>query len=42
LIAACKRLNLTEGTILTDDQEWEEEKEGIKIIVCPVWRWLFK
>lgn len=42
LIAACEHLNLTEGTILTDDQEWEEEKEGIKIIVCPVWRWLFK
>ena len=41
LIAACKRLNLTEGTILTDDQEWEEETEGIKIVVCPVWRWLF-
>lgn len=41
LIAACKRLNLTKGTILTDDQEWEEEKEGVKIVVCPVWRWLF-
>jgi len=40
LIAACRRLNLTEGTILTDDQEWEEAVEGIKISVCPVWRWL--
>lgn len=40
LIAACKHLNLTEGTILTDDQEWEEEVEGIKISVRPVWRWL--
>jgi predicted AAA+ superfamily ATPase len=40
LIAACRRLNVTEGTILTDDQEWEEETEGIKISVHPVWRWL--
>jgi hypothetical protein len=41
LIAACRRLNVTEGTILTDDQELEEESEGIKISVLPVWRWLF-
>jgi len=40
LMAACRRLALTEGTILTDDQEWEEESEGIKITVLPVWRWL--
>ena len=40
LIAACRRLNVTEGAILTDDQEWEEEAEGIKISVRPVWRWL--
>jgi hypothetical protein len=40
LIAACRRLNVTEGTILTDDQESEEEAEGIKISVLPVWRWL--
>jgi predicted AAA+ superfamily ATPase len=40
LIAACRRLNVTEGTILTDDQEWEEEAEGIKISVRPVWLWL--
>ena len=42
LIAACRRLNVTEGTILTDDQEWKEETEGIKISVRPVWRWLIK
>ena len=41
LVAACRRLDATEGTILTDDQEWEEEAEGIKISVLPVWRWLF-
>jgi len=40
LIAACRRLNVNDGTILTDDQEWEEEAEGIKISVRPVWRWL--
>lgn len=40
LIAACRSLNATEGTILTDDQEREEEAEGIKISVRPVWRWL--
>ena len=39
LVAACRRLNVTEGTILTDDQESEEEAEGIKINVLPVWRW---
>ena len=42
LTAACRRLALTEGTILTDDQEWEEEAEGIKISVRPVWRWLLE
>ena len=40
LLAACKRLLLTDGMILTDDQEWEEEAEGVKIRVLPVWRWL--
>jgi len=40
LIAACRFLNVTAGTILTDDQEWEEEVEGVKISVRPVWRWL--
>jgi predicted AAA+ superfamily ATPase len=40
LIAACRRLNVTEGTILTDDQEWDEEAEGIKIRVRPAWHWL--
>ncbi len=40
LAAACRRLGVTEGTILTDDQEWEEDAEGIKINVRPVWRWL--
>jgi len=40
LIAACRHLNVNEGTILTDDQEWEEDVEGVKIRVLPVWRWL--
>lgn len=40
LTVACRRLDVTEGTILTDDQEWEEEVEGIHISVRPVWRWL--
>jgi len=40
LLAACKRLLLTDGMILTDDQEREEEVEGVKIRVLPVWRWL--
>ena len=42
LTAACRRLDLYEGTILTDDQDWEEEAEGIKIRVEPLWRWLIK
>lgn len=42
LIAACRRLDVTEGTILTDDQEWEEIVDGVKIRVTPVWRWLCK
>ena len=40
LLAACNRLHVTEGTILTDDQEGEEEAEGIKMRVLPVWHWL--
>ncbi len=42
LTAACRRLDLDEGLILTDDQAWEEEAEGIKIRVEPLWRWLIK
>jgi len=42
LAAACRRLDVTEGTILTDDQESEEDADGIKISVRPVWRWLLE
>lgn len=39
LIAACKHLDIKEGTILTYDEEGEIEKEGIKINIIPFWRW---
>jgi len=42
LLAACRSLHAAEGTILTDDQEWDEELEGVKIHVRPVWRWLLE
>ena len=40
LTAACRHLDLSEGMILTDNQDGEENVEGIKISVRPVWRWL--
>ena len=42
LLAACRSLHVAEGTILTGDQEWDEEIGGVKIHVHPVWRWLLE
>lgn len=40
LIAACKRLSINEGIILTYDDEKRFDKDGINIKVLPVWKWL--
>jgi len=40
LISACKRLSLSRGTILTEDQSDQRKIEGINIRIIPVWRWL--
>ncbi len=40
LIEACQNYNLKEGFILTLDEEDEFEKNKIKIITKPVWKWL--
>ncbi len=42
LFEACSSLNLTSGIILTYAQEDEREKEGMKISVIPVWKWLLE
>lgn len=42
LIEACKFLGVNNGMVLTHDQEKEETKEGIKIEIMPVWKWMFK
>ena len=42
LIAAAKEFNLKEGIILTYNQEDDFFIEGKKIIVKPVWKWLFE
>ncbi|PIP16316.1 MAG: hypothetical protein COX46_02990 [bacterium (Candidatus Ratteibacteria) CG23_combo_of_CG06-09_8_20_14_all_48_7] len=40
LVSCCKRLRLKNGTILTYDQEEELRRQGMKITVIPVWKWL--
>lgn len=40
LLAAMAEFDLAEGTILTFDQEDELHRNGKKIILLPVWKWL--
>ncbi|MBN1389408.1 MAG: ATP-binding protein [Candidatus Thermoplasmatota archaeon] len=40
LLEALKRNELDQGTILTEEQEWEETIEGKLIKVEPIWKWL--
>ena len=40
LIRAMKEFKLTEGLIITDDFESEEEIKGFKIKFVPMWKWL--
>jgi len=40
LIQALKQFDLSEGTIVTLDEEKEMDVEGRKIIVRPSWKWL--
>jgi predicted AAA+ superfamily ATPase len=42
LLAALKRFGMTEGLILTYNQEDEFSIEGKKIIVQPAWKWMFR
>ena len=42
LVDACGSFGLTSGTILTYAQEEEVDKDGLKISVQPVWRWLLE
>jgi hypothetical protein len=42
LIEACKIHSLSNGLLLTYDQEDEFDVEGVKISVKPVWRWLLE
>lgn len=40
LVDACGTLGLNSGIILTYAQDEEREKDGLKISVLPVWKWL--
>jgi len=42
LADACRSLGLTSGIILTYGQDEEREKDGLKISVRPVWKWLLE
>lgn len=42
LIEACRQHKLKKGLLLTYDQEESFQKEGIKITVYPVWKWMMK
>ena len=40
LVEACKVLNLPSGIILTYNQEQQDEADGIKMSILPIWKWL--
>lgn len=42
LLEAMQKYNLKEGIILTLDKESEENRNGKKIIIKPVWKWLLE
>jgi hypothetical protein len=42
LMEAMDRYKLQEGLILTEDTEDVFDKDGRKIIVMPVWKWLLE
>lgn len=42
LLEALEKFNLKRGLILTNNQEDEFDKEGKKIIVKPVWKWILE
>jgi predicted AAA+ superfamily ATPase len=42
LMEAMDRYDLQEGIILTEDTEDVFDKDGRKIIVKPVWKWLLE
>ncbi|MBI5400328.1 ATP-binding protein [Candidatus Saganbacteria bacterium] len=42
LIMACRHLGVKSGTILTLDDEAEEQINGIKINIVPTWKWLLQ
>lgn len=42
LVEAAKQLGIDHGTILTIDQDEEFERDGIKLLVTPVWVWLLR
>ncbi len=42
LLAAMKEFGLSEGLILTGNQEEERVIDGMKIKIIPIWKWLLK
>jgi len=42
LIEALETYGLNEGMILTEDEEFETDAEGRRVIVKPVWKWLLE
>ncbi len=42
LMEAMKSYGLQEGLILTEDEEYEIDSDGLKITVKPVWKWLLE
>lgn len=42
LVAACRRLGLKEGLIVTLDEETEEAEDGVKIRILPAWKYLLQ
>jgi predicted AAA+ superfamily ATPase len=42
LAEACRELGLSQGTIITYDEEDELTADGVDVKIVPVWKWIFK
>jgi hypothetical protein len=39
LLNACKKLGLSEGTVITSDDEDSKTIDGVTITILPFWKW---
>ena len=42
ILAAARELFCTQLTVLTGNEQWQKEVDGLTITALPVWKWLLK